>query len=95
MITAPARAMPIGNTGATAVAAARTGAIVTAEEGLAAGGLGGAVAEYCAQNKPVRMKMLGFPGFLPTGSASWLMERFGLTAEGIADAARDLVMGKR
>lgn len=76
-------------------AAARTGAIVTAEEGLAAGGLGGAVAEYCAQNKPVRMKMLGFPGFLPTGSASWLMERFGLTAQGIADAARDLVMGKR
>jgi len=75
-------------------AAAATGAIVTAEEALAAGGLGGAVAEYCAENHPVRVKRIGFPGFLPTGSASWLMERFGLTADGIAAAARDLVKGK-
>ena len=71
--------------------AAATGAIVTAEEGLAHGGLGGAVAEYCAQHTPVRMRMLGFPGFLPTGSASWLMEHFGLTADGIAAAARELI----
>jgi transketolase len=72
-------------------AAAATGAIVTAEEGLARGGLGGAIAEYCAEHAPVRMRMLGFPGFLPTGSASWLMEHFGLTAAGIAAAARDLL----
>jgi transketolase len=71
--------------------AAATGAIVTAEEGLAHGGLGGAVAEYCARHVPVRMRMLGFPGFLPTGSASWLMEEFGLTGGGIAAAARDLL----
>ncbi|WP_336973732.1 transketolase family protein [Sphingobium aromaticiconvertens] len=71
--------------------AAATGSIVTAEEGLAHGGLGGAVAEYCAQNVPVRMRMLGFPGFLPTGSAAWLMDRFGLNADGIAAAARDLL----
>jgi len=76
------------------LAAAATGAIVTAEEGLATGGLGGAVAEYCARHLPVPMRMLGFPGFLPTGSASWLMEQFGLTAEGIADAARELVAGR-
>ena len=72
-------------------AAAQTGAIVTAEEGLAQGGLGGAIAEYCAQYDPVRMRMLGFPGFLPTGSASWLMERYGLSATGIAAAARELL----
>lgn len=76
------------------VAAAATGAIVTAEEGLATGGLGGAVAEHCARHRPVPMRMLGFPGFLPTGSAKWLMEHFGLTAEGIADAARELVAGR-
>jgi transketolase len=76
-------------------AAAATGAIVTAEEGLAHGGLGGAVAEYCATHHPVRMRMLGFPGFLPTGSASWLMEHFGLTADGIAAAARELIEGRR
>jgi len=76
-------------------AAAATGAIVTAEEGLATGGLGGAVAEYCARHNPVPMRMLGFPGFLPTGSAKWLMERYGLTAEGIAAAARDLIARRR
>lgn len=75
-------------------AAATTGAIVTAEEGLAHGGLGGAVAEWCARHAPVPMRMLGFPGFLPTGSADWLMERFGLTASGIAAAVRD-VLGQR
>lgn len=74
--------------------AAKTGAIVTAEEGLAHGGLGGAVAEFCAQHAPTRMRMIGFPGFLPTGSASWLMEKFGLTANGIAGAARDLLNAK-
>ncbi|KQN05136.1 transketolase [Sphingobium sp. Leaf26] len=74
--------------------AAATGAIVTAEEGLAHGGLGGAVAEYCATHSPVRMRMLGFPGFLPTGSAQWLMNRFGLNADGITAAARDLLKVK-
>ncbi|KTE43610.1 MULTISPECIES: transketolase family protein [unclassified Sphingopyxis] len=72
-------------------AAAATGAIVTAEEGLAHGGLGGAVAEYCAQHAPVRMRMLGFAGFQPTGSVDWLFERSGLTAEGIAAAAREML----
>lgn len=72
-------------------AAAATGGIVTAEEGLAHGGLGGAVAEYCAQHAPVRMRMLGFAGFQPTGSVDWLFDQAGLTAEGIAAAARELL----
>jgi transketolase len=80
--------------GETVRAAAETGAIVTAEEGLAHGGLGGAVAEYCAAHRPVPMRMLGFPGFLPTGSANWLMEEFGLTADGIAAAARELIAAR-
>jgi transketolase len=74
--------------------AAQTGAIVTAEEGLAHGGLGGAVAEVCARHAPVRMRMLGFPGFLPTGSAAWLMKEYGLSADGIAAAARGLLSGR-
>lgn len=73
--------------------AAQTGAIVTAEEGLAHGGLGGAVAEVCARHAPVRMRMLGFPGFLPTGSAAWLMEEYGLSASGIAATVRELLSG--
>ena len=70
--------------------AAKTGAIVTAEEGLARGGLGGAIAEFCCAQSPVPIRMLGFPGFLPTGSASWLMDRYGLSAHGIAKAVREL-----
>ncbi len=43
----------------------------------------------------MRIRRLGFPGFLPTGSAAWLMEEFGLTASAIAAAARDLIAAKR
>jgi transketolase len=73
---------------------AKTEAIVTAEEHSVRGGLGGAVAEIVAVNDPVPMRILGFPGFLPTGSAEWLLENFGLTSAGIAAAARDLVAHK-
>jgi len=76
-------------------AAAETGAIVTVEEHSVRGGLGGAVAEVVATTHPVPMEILGFPGFVPTGSAHWLMEHFGLTAEGIANAVRNAVARKQ
>ncbi|MCW6530473.1 transketolase family protein [Sphingomonas sp. MMSM20] len=76
-------------------AARETGAIVTAEEHVVRGGLGGAVAEIVATRHPVPMRILGFDGFQPTGSAEWLMERAHLTAPGIADAARELAARKR
>jgi transketolase len=73
-------------------AARTTRGIVTAEEALAAGGLGGAVAEILATRHPTRMRILGVPGvFAPTGSAEFLLEHFGLTAQGIHDAAIDLL----
>lgn len=75
-------------------AAARRGPIVTAEEHTVVGGLGSAVAEVVVETHPVRMKMLGVPGvFAPTGSSEFLLEHFGLTSAGIADAARTLVRG--
>ena len=77
------------------LAAAETGAIVTVEEHNVRGGLGGAVAEVVAANTPVPMRIMGFPGFLPTGSAEWLMEHFGLTETGIADAVRQTIARKR
>jgi transketolase len=73
------------------LAAAETGAIVTVEEHSVRGGLGGAVAEVVTTSRPCRMRILGFPGFLPTGSPDFLLERFGLTADGIADAVREIV----
>ena len=69
-------------------AARETRGIVTAEEGLRAGGLGGAVAELLALHHPARMRMLGLPNvFAPTGSVEFLLEHFGLTAKGIEEAA--------
>jgi transketolase len=76
------------------MSAAKTGAILTVEEHSVRGGLGGAVAEVVASHDPVPMRIMGFPGFLPTGSAEWLLEHFGLTAEGIAEGARRLIRRK-
>jgi transketolase len=73
-------------------AARTTRGIVTAEEALAAGGLGGAVAEVLAQEHPAPMRILGVPDvFAPTGTAEFLLEHFGLTAAGIERAALQLL----
>ncbi len=73
-------------------AARATQGIVTAEEALAAGGLGGAVAEVLALEHPAPMRILGVPDmFAPTGTAEFLLEHFGLTAAGIERAALDLM----
>lgn len=76
-------------------AAKQTGAIVTVEEHSTRGGLGGAVAETVVEHHPVPMRILGFPGFAPTGSAEFLLEHFGLTGEGIAKATLELIQRKR
>jgi transketolase len=73
-------------------AARTTRGIVTAEEALAAGGLGGAIAEVLAQQHPTPMRILGVPDvFAPTGKAEFLLEHFGLTAAGIERAALELL----
>ena len=72
-------------------AARDTVGIVTAEEATVAGGLGGAVAEVVVQNHPTKVKILGVPEFAPTGSAGFLLDRYGMSPEGIADSARALL----
>jgi transketolase len=59
------------------------------------GGLGGAVAEYTAGHVPVPVERVGFPGFQPTGSVEHLFAQNGLTAQGIAAAARRALSRKR
>jgi transketolase len=71
--------------------AADIGAIVTVEEHSMRGGLGGAVSEVVAGYRPCPIRILGFPGFMPTGSAKFLFEKFGLTPDGIEIAARDAI----
>ena len=78
------------------IAAARdTGAILTCEEHTIFGGLGSAVAEVVVDNAPVPMKRLGVPGtFAPTGSANFLLDEFGMSPEGIAQSAIELLTRK-
>jgi transketolase len=72
-------------------AARSTRGIVTAEEGLAAGGLGGAVAEVLAEEHPAPMRILGIKDvFAPTGTEEFLLDHFGLNAAGIERAALEL-----
>jgi transketolase len=79
------------DTAAVLAAAAQTKGIVTAEEATTTGGLGAGVATLLAERRPTPMRILGIPRqFAPTGNASFLLEHFGLTAEGIANAAREL-----
>ncbi|HVU45009.1 MAG TPA: transketolase C-terminal domain-containing protein [Terracidiphilus sp.] len=73
-------------------AARVTRGIVTAEEALAAGGLGGAVAEVLSTAHPAPLRILGVPDtFAPTGTAEFLLEHFGLTSAGIERAALELL----
>ena len=73
------------------IAAAReTGAIVTVEEAMIEGGLGAAVASVVVRNAPVPMRMLGVPGFAPTGEAEFLLDHFGLGRAGIVAATLEL-----
>lgn len=73
-------------------AAVQTGRIVTIEEHTIFGGLGSAVCEVVCDTEPVPVRILGIPGiFAPTGSAEWLLDHFGLNANGIREAALELV----
>lgn len=73
-------------------AAAETGRIITIEEHNIHGGLGAAVAEVVAQNKPVPMKILGIPDEpTVTGTSAEVFNHYGLTAENAATIARKMV----
>lgn len=76
-------------------AARETGAILTCEEHSIYGGMGSAVAEFVVSSYPVPMKILGVPGcFAPTGSANFLLDEFGMSPAGIAEAALHLIARK-
>ena len=77
--------------------AAETGAIVTSEEANVIGGLGAAVAEFCAEN------CVGVPvvkhgvndEFGRSGKAPLVLEAFGISPEGIAAKAKEAVSKKK
>lgn len=59
------------------------------------GGLGGAVAEVLCLHKPVPMAMIGTEDtFGESGTADGLLEKYGLTAEHMAEEAASLIARK-
>ncbi len=70
-------------------AAQSAGLVVTAEEHSVIGGLGGAVAEFLAENHPVMVKRIGIQDtFGCSGSPSGLLEHHGLTSEKIIETVK-------
>ncbi len=70
----------------------KTGAVVTAEEGQIAGGLGGAVAELLGEHHPVPVKRIGMQDQFGQSASTpeELMKHYGLDAPHIAMAAHDV-----
>lgn len=73
-------------------AAKETGAIVTAEEHSVIGGLGSAVAEVTAMEAPVKMRFVGqHDVFGESGKPEELRKKYGMTADDIVRAVRELI----
>ncbi len=71
--------------------AKKTGAILTCENHQAATGMGSAVATFLAANYPVKVVTHGIKEeFGEVGALPYLKERFGFTAEAIAELAANL-----
>jgi transketolase len=80
---------------AIAAAARETGAIVTAEEHLLHGGMGSNIARFAAQTHPVPMRFVGLADtYTDSGEPDDLLEKYGMTAEDIAAAAREVMAAK-
>ena len=76
-------------------AAEKTGAIVSAEDHQINGGLGSAVAEVLAENKPVPMKRVGIPDmFTRSGEHYALLDRYGMSVQDIIIAAKEVISRK-
>ena len=72
--------------------AASTGAVVTVEEHAVSGGLGGATAEILCRKASAKLRILGLPvELLYSGAAADVFPHYGLTAQGIANAAKELI----
>lgn len=76
--------------------ARKTGAVVTAEEAQASGGLGGAIAELLSAEYPVPVHRIGVDDrFGESGKPDELMDAYGLRAVNIVEAAKAVIKLKR
>jgi transketolase len=80
---------------ALAKAAVETGALVVAEEHLVDSGLGVRVAQALARTAPAPVEFIGLDRFAESGSPDQLLDKYGLRAPQIAEAARRAVARKK
>jgi transketolase len=76
-------------------AAVETGAIVVAEEHLVDCGLGVRVAQVVAETAPCAMEFVGLTGFAESGSPDALLDKYGMRASNVAEAARKALARKK
>lgn len=77
-------------------AAGETGAIVTAENNIIYGGLGSAVAEVLAENRPTAMKRVGVQDtFAESGPYHELIDKYGLSARHIVAAVKEVLKRRK
>ena len=75
-------------------AAAECGKLITCEEHSIVGGLGEAVCSLVSEKLPVPVRRIGVNDeFGYSGSAAYLLKAFGLSAEHVAETAREMVKG--
>ncbi len=73
----------------------KTGCAVSAEEHMLNGGLGDSVAQVLARNLPSPLEMIGVHDtFGESGTPDQLMQKYGLTAEKIVEAAKKAISRK-
>jgi len=81
---------------AIAKAAQETGAIVVAEEHLVDSGLGVRVAQVVAETSPAVMEFVGIQNtYAESGGPDELLDKYGLRASNVAEAARRALKRKR
>jgi len=76
-------------------AAAETGAAVVSEEHLIDSGLGARISQVMARINPIPMEFVGLNRYAESGTPDGLMEKYGLVASRVADAARRVLARKR
>ncbi|HYZ86870.1 MAG TPA: transketolase C-terminal domain-containing protein [Bryobacteraceae bacterium] len=80
---------------AIAKAAAETGAIVVSEEHLKDSGLGVRVASVVAETNPCVMEFVGLDRYAESGPPEALLEKYGLVAKNVVEAAKKALARKK
>ena len=80
---------------AIARAARETKAIVVAEEHLVDGGLGVRVAQAVAESEPCVMEFVGLTSYAESGSPDAVLQKYGMTADNVANAVRKAISRKK